>query len=209
MELLGLAHFTNSNYFKRLVDKGLLKRVDIPTLRRPVLMLTSTGLSLLEGMPEAALYHLDDRRIAASLARHSLAVQRAVIRRRSTWDSVVSERLMRERGKKIPDALLVGQAGETALEVELTYKTALKIYLGYADHARALRDKRYSRVEYVFADRAMCGYYQRLFDEKQWPVYRWNEKTRHYDKEKGSFPPDSLPGLRESVTFTVEELPHD
>ena len=209
MQLLGLEHFTNSAYFKRLVDKGLLKRVEVPTLRRPVLMLTSNGLSMLEGVPEAAQYHLDDRRIAASLARHSLAVQRAVLARRAAWTHVVPERLIRERGKKVPDALMVGPEGTTALEIELTYKTTMKVYLGLADHARALRDGRYQRVEYIFADAVMRAHYQRMFDEKKWPVYRWNEKTRHYDLDKEMFVPDRMTGLRDSVTFTVEELPHD
>lgn len=209
MDLLGLKHFTNSSYFKRLADRNLVKRVDVESLRRPVYMLTATGLAILEGVPEVAQYHLDDRRIAPSLARHTLAVQRAVLRRRSEWVSVIPERLIRQRGKKVPDAILRGVNFATALEVELTYKTRMKIYLGFVDHARALRDKKYERVVYVFKDKVMRDAYQRDFDERKWPVYRWNEKSRHYDLDKEMFMPDSFSGLRESISFVVEDLSND
>ncbi|WKB50500.1 hypothetical protein [Eleftheria terrae] len=209
MQLLGLKHFTNVTYFSRLVSKGLLKRIEIPTLRRPVYMLTPAGLSTLEGVPEAAYYHVDERRIAASLARHSLAVQRAVLNRRSSWDRVVPERLLKERGKKIPDAVLMSGEAKTALEVELTYKTRTKIYLAFTDHARAIRDGAYAKVEYVFVDPVMRDSYRSAFEEELWPVYRWNEKTRRYDRDREMFRPDSLKGLKEAVTFTVEDLPHD
>ena len=209
MQLLGLNHPSNRVYFQRLIAKEFIKRVDLPTLRRPVLMLTASGLSLLEGVPETAEYNVDERRITASLARHGLAVQRAVLNRRGDWNTVIPQRLMRQRGRKVPDAMLEKDGLRTALEVELTYKTRLKIYVALADHARAIRDSRYERVEYVFTNPAMCQSYKGLFDEKRWPVYRWNERTRHYDKDEEMFLADSFAGLREAVTFTVEELPRD
>jgi hypothetical protein len=220
MTLLGLHHPANLAYFRKLVEKGLLKSVDISTVKRPVLMLSAAGLSMLENNPLTTQYNYDDRRIAASLTRHHLAVQVAVLKRRDQWESVIPERLIRAVGKKMPDSLLVKEDIRTALEIELNYKSKQQIYLGFIDHVRAIRDNKYARVEYIFTDKTMRDYYQRMFEEAEWPIYRWDVRTKRYKKEtyfdadKSDFLPqvfalESIPGIREMFVFTVEELRYE
>jgi hypothetical protein len=172
-------------------------------------MLNANSVSLLGSFPDAGTYSTDERRVSASLARHHLAVQRAVLNRQIQWDKVIPERLMKERGKKIPDAVLIKGDKKTALEVELTQKTRSKIFLAFTDHARAFRDGGYHAIEYVFDDAQMCKTYQTIFDEERWPVFRYSKEKKRYVEEKEMFSPSSLPGFKEAMKFTVERLMYD
>lgn len=209
MELLGLKHPNNSTYFKKLDDAGLLQRLTLPTLRNQVFLLSRNSLSLLTGYQYSGQYSTDPRRVSASLARHNLAVQRAIITRRHLWTEVIPERLLKERGKKVPDAILIKDGIKTALEIELTLKTKNKIYLAFTDHARAYRDGIYKHVVYVFDDVRMRDTYQAIFDEESWPVFRFNQAKKRYVEDTEKFNPKLLPGFRESVRFEVEKLLHD
>ncbi|RZI40350.1 hypothetical protein EGT07_23700 [Herbaspirillum sp. HC18] len=220
MQLLGLNHAANLAYFRKLVSKGLLKSVDVSTVRKPVLMLSAAGLSMLENNPLASRYNWDERRIAASLTRHHLAVQVAVLNRREKWDAATPERLIKEVGRKIPDAVIAKDGIKTALEIELNYKSKQQIYIGLIDHIKAIRDGKYSRVEYVFTDETMRNYYRSAFDESEWPIYRWDEKAKRYkqdtyfDAEKTGFLPQvldagSIPEIKETFDFVTEGLQYE
>jgi hypothetical protein len=209
MQLLGLNHRNNSAYFKRLTNQQLIVSVDLPTLKKPAFMLHRNSLALLGYFPHVAGYSFEPRRISASLSRHHIAVQRTVLNRMHNYDSVTPERLMRERGKKIPDALLIKGEIITALEVELSYKSKSKIFLAFTDHARAFRDKKYQFIEYVFVDATMRDYYFSIFNEERWPVFRLNSAKNKYVEDKEMFSPASLPGFKESMKFVVEDVLHD
>lgn len=209
MELLGLKHPNNSAYFKKLDDAELIQRLTLPTLRNQIFMLSRNSLSLLTGFEYAAQYSTDPRRVSASLARHNLSVQRAILSRRRLWDTVIPERLLKERGKKVPDAILILGNIRTALEIELTLKTKNKIYLAFTDHARAFRDGVYNKVIYVFNDERTRNTYQSVFDEEAWPVFRFNQAKKRYVEDAEKFNPKLLPGFKESVSFEVEKLLHD
>ena len=209
MELLGLKHPNNSAYFKKLDDSELLQRLTLPTLRNQIFMLSRNSLSLLTGFEYAGQYSTDPRRVSASLARHNLAVQRSILSRRALWDSVIPERLLKERGKKVPDAILIKDNIKTALEIELTLKTKNKIYLAFTDHARAYRDGLYNKVIYVFDNQRVRDTYQAVFDEEAWPVFRFSQAKKRYVEDAEKFNPKLLPGFKESVSFEVEKLLHD
>lgn len=210
MELLGLKHPANRAFFSKLAKKKLyLKQVDLTTLRRPVYMLTREGLSMLPPTPITARYNTDHRRISAANARHNLMVQRVALNRRHLLGDVMPERLINKTDKKIPDLMIRGQ-DTTVFEVELNYKSKPKIYIGLLDHFRSLRDGAYHKVEYVFLDAAMRDYYLALFNSTDWPVYKWDEKSRHYMLvPNAAFDPNNDAATRSAFSFTLESLPRD
>jgi len=206
MQLLGLKQGTNNKYFKRLVDDELLIKLDLPTLRKPVYLLHKNALSLLGSDPRVVNYSVDYRRISASLARHHIATQQAIVNRKHEYRKITPERFMKVKGVKVPDALLKSDEKILALETELSYKQTKRIYMAFADHARSFRDKKYSNIEYVFEDETMRDYYQKLFNEPHWPVYRYNKTKRKYELDDNKFSPSSLDGFVDAMKFTTEKL---
>ncbi len=203
---LGVDPNGQRHFFKKLLDQGLLRAIHIPTVRERIFLLNPLGRQLARELTEKAVdYATEPSKVNASLVRHNLSVQIAVLRRKNPENTFVFERHLDFTTKdKLPDALMIEGEMKTALEVELTHKKNARVFRGFFDHLKLIKMGHYQKVEYIFGTKTLCENYLEKFNRGKWPVY---EKRNYSLIDTGKvFMPDSVPGLRERFVFTAEEL---
>ena len=193
-------------FFKRLLDAGLLRKIDVPTVREKVFLMTRDGVGLACELTEKALdYNTEPSKVSVSTVRHNLCLQLAVLERLKPGTVHTFEKHLKFTDKdKLPDALLDNDGHVTALEVELSHKRTNRVYRAFYDHIRAMKDKHYYDVEYVFSSVSLRNNYKAKFDAKEWPVIeRKDGRLRQSEK---TFSPDSVAGLRDRFSFVVQNF---
>jgi hypothetical protein len=165
-----------SAFINRLVERRIVRHTNVPTYRSRLYLLTPHGRELARTLTSKAIrYSTEPSKVNPSTVVHNLSVQLAVLRRAANNDSIESERHLSITGlRKLPDALL---HQSLALEVELTHKSDARIYRGFFDYYRALRDGLFQNVEYVFPNATLCAYYRKRFCADTWPIFEYDRRT--------------------------------
>lgn len=204
--VLGVDSVGQWAFFKGMIDAGLLRKIDIPTVREKVFLLTRDGKEFAAGVTEKALkYATEPGRIPVSMVRHNLCVQLAVLERLTPGMKHTFEKHLDFTDRdKLPDAVLDDGQHKIALEIELSHKRNLRIYRAFYDHIAAMKHGHYQSVEYVFSSSSLRDNYQKKFAAVEWPVVeRKNGRLRQTDRV---FKPDEIEGLRERFLFSVQNF---
>lgn len=193
-------------FFKRLIDAGLLRKIEVPTVKEKLFLMTRDGRELACELTEKALdYVTEPSKVSVPIVRHNLCVQLAILERLKPGINHTFEKHLSFTDKdKLPDALLENDGRATALEIELSHKRTNRVYRAFFDHIRGMKDKHYFDVEYVFSSTSLRNNYKAKFDAIEWPVIeRKDGRLRQSDK---TFKPDSVAGLRERFSFVVQDF---
>ncbi len=201
-------------FFRALKRQGLVQEfVNVHTGPQRFLMLTKTGVEALDlvGRDTSKAMTHPHRLERHAHILHDLAVQAAVLTRLDRYDEVIWDHHIRipEQFEK-PDALLHSPRGYwVALEYERSRKARKRIYLSFRTHAKALLNRHYGGVYYLFDRKSDCSYYQTLFAAPDWPEYHHNRKTGKITSTHRDFKPDSVQNLRRVFRFLHEPYPHN
>ena len=199
-------------FFRALKQKGFVQEfVNVYTAPQRFLMLTKTGVGALDLAgrdTSSAKIHPHPLERSAHIL-HDLAVQAAVLTRLARYDEVIWDHHIQIPGQfEKPDALLHAPNGYwVALEYERTRKASQRIYLSLLTHTKALRNRHYSGVYYLFDRASDRSYYQTLFAAPDWPEYHHNRKTGKITSTHRDFKPDSVQNLRRVFRFLHEPYP--
>lgn len=209
LQRLNLATHSHHRYFATLEEKGILKRIESPSIRSNfIYMLTHIGAELAaEKLAIATHYQLNGHKINHNNLRHDLAIQKAVITRINDYDDFIPEKFLPSlniNDEKRPDGCFLKDKEKTMLEVELTAKTDHRIYRAFISHAKAIIKKHYNNVLYVFPNKSIKKYYLERFNEKTWPCYHQNDR-KNWVKEDEEFNSYNHINLRKSFLFIVDE----
>ena len=200
-------------FFRSLKRKGIVHEFfNVYTGRQRFFMLTRTGVGALDidgrDTSKAMTHSHCLERYAHIL--HDLAVQAAVLNRLRHYDEVIWDKHIQipEQFEK-PDALLRGPKGSwVALEYERSQKASKRIYISFRNHAKALLNRHYSGVYFLFDRESALSYYQTLFAAPEWPEYHHNRKTGKITSTLRDFNPDSVQNLRRAFRFLHEPYPN-
>jgi hypothetical protein len=209
LQRLSLATDSHHQYFKKLEEKGILKKIEAPSIRNNfVYMLTAIGIELAtERLNLVVNYQLDGHKINHNNLRHDLAIQKIMISKIDEYDYFVPERFLSEiniSNEKQPDGCFIKNNKKTVLEVELTAKTDRRIHKAFISHAKAVLRKDYENIIYVFSSTSTRNYYFDRFNEKIWKLYIYQNDKKSWIRDKENFTPDDYVGLRNSFAFVVE-----
>lgn len=201
-------------FFRSLKRQGLVHEFcTVYTGPQRFLMLTRTGVGALDLAgrdTSSAMFHPHRLERYAHIL-HDLAVQAAVLNRLDRYDEVIWDQHIQIPGQFAkPDALLHSPKGYwVALEYERSRKERKRIYLSFRTHAKALLNRHYGGVYYLFDRKSDCSYYQTLFAAPDWPEYHHNRKTGKITSTHRDFKPDSVQNLRRVFRFLHEPYPHN
>ena len=210
---IGSTPATAYPFFRSLKGQGFVHEfVNIYTGRQRFLMLARTGVGALDlaGRDTSSALTHPHRLERSAHILHDLAVQTAVLNRLDRYDEVIWDQHVRipEQFEK-PDALLRAPQGYwVALEYERSRKESKRIYLSLLTHAKALLNRHYGGVYYLFDRKSAGSYYQKLFAAPEWPEYTFNRKSAKITFTGSHFRPDSVKNLRTVFRFLHEPYPH-
>ena len=200
-------------FFRSLKRKGIIHEFfNVYTGRQRFFMLTRTGVGALDidGRDTSKAMTHSHRLERYAHILHDLGVQAAVLKRRHHYDEVIWDQHIQipEQFEK-PDALLRAPEGYwVALEYERSRKERKRIYISFRNHAKALINRHYSGVYFLFDQESHLSYYQTLFAAPEWPEYHHNRKTGKITSTLSDFDPDSVQNLRKAFRFLHEPYPH-
>ena len=166
---------TETTYLAQLEKKGLVKRVNAPSLLcGGVYMLTPEGVNAAATIRGEELpYSVHPASISHSLLKHNHAAQRIAIMIERGGNRVTPGRLLSaERGGKIPDALIHRHdTGETiALELELTGKWGDELEQTLNALLRAMAEGKWQRVLYASNSETLLKRYE---ERLKHPIDDW------------------------------------
>ena len=173
-EMLGIR---DSGYLAKLAKRGLVEKVFTPTLATgAIYVLTESGLwDALADLEDLIPYPHDALRLNHKLLRHSLCVQRTVVRLQGLQEAI-PERLLITHGKageKMPDALILTDKTTphwAALEIELTPKYERELDQTMLAHVLAMERGDYAFVIYMSQSEALLNRYKRHLEK---PIQCW------------------------------------
>lgn len=202
----------NANrFFNALISDGVIQVFkNVHTMNERYVMLTTAGLAYLE------VWGLDISRGVTKVAHlgryshimHDMAVQNAVLNRLNSYVEVIWDRHIDfADGSERPDALLKSQNNYwVALEYERWRKDKKRIFINYYHHVEALKKRHYRGVYFLFDKEADMKYYQSVFNEPEWPLYKRFNGTGRISPLNKSFRTDSIPNLRDCFVFLFEPI---
>lgn len=202
-----------ADFFRALVAANHVQSfTNVYTDHHRLLMLTRTGATLLHETAQRPIdnAHLHVKRMHRyAHILHDLAVQRAVLKRLDDYDAVIWDQHIQipEQHEK-PDLLMRSPKGFwMAFEYERSRKENKRIYISLLNHARAIINRHYSGVFYLFERQSDLVHYKTLYDADEWPEYHYNRKTGTITSPLRAFKPDSVKNLRKCFFFSHEPYP--
>ena len=170
----------------QLIADNLIGILPFALSREAVLMLTPKGKRIAMSLkPELTYAVTHPSKISMSLVPHTLMVQKGIITYHDKSADFVAERQLGFATlRKRPDALIYFDGQLTALEMELTPKYKLRVYCILRHHIAMLMDNHYQHVLYCFDDATTLDFYQRLFNDPEWPVVIYHRQHRRYRTKK-------------------------
>lgn len=202
----------NSNrFFNSLLNDGLIQSFkNVHTKNERYVMLTAAGVSYLEAWGRDTSHATTRIQTLGKYTQiiHDVAVQQAVLARIDDSEEVIWDRHIFLNGHDDrPDALLKNKKGYwVALEYERWRKDSKRIYMTFFSHAKALTEKHYSGVFYLFDSIRDRDYYKKLFDQESWPRYRRDKKSSRITQISATFEPDEIKNLRKCFIFSHEPV---
>jgi hypothetical protein len=206
---------TNANrFFNGLIRDGVIQSFkNVHTKNQRYVMITSAGVSYLEALGRDTCYAVVR---VANLGRysqiiHDLSVQAVVLPRLSSykevvWDRHISFGTQQDR----PDAILRAEKNGSdfwsAIEFERWRKDKKRIYISLINHSKNFDNKYYAGVYYIFQSKADCIYYEKVFNEKEWPQYERMPKSGQIKNLGSKFVPGNVINLRKRFAFRYEPL---
>lgn len=208
---IGQSSVNANRFFNGLLKDGLIQAFkNVHTKNERYVMLTMAGISYLEVLGRdvskgtTRVQHLG----RYSHIVHDMAVQGAVLSRLDQYEEVVWDRhISLPDSQDKPDAIMRSQKGYwVALEYERWRKDTKRIYITFINHVRALREKHYSGVFFVFDSEADMKHYQKLFSAVEWPVYKRQSKSGRIITTDTVLRPDEVTNLRKCFVFLHEPV---
>jgi len=137
---------------------------------------------------------------------HDLAVQQAVVKRLHHYTDVIwAQQIQIPDHFEKPDALLRTPKGYwVAIDYERYRKDQKRVYLSFFNHTRALINRHYSGVYYLFDREDVLAFYQALFTKSEWREYHDNRQTGKITATGKIFKPDSIKNLPNCFAFIHE-----
>lgn len=199
-----------SRFIKLLIDEGLIRTfTNVHTSNCRYVMLTAEGVSYLESLGrDVSRANTRVQQLGHySKILHDIGIQEAVLERLEGYDEVIWDKNIQLDGFKLnehPDALMHSTRGFwVALEYERWRKEQRRIYISFMNHVRALTEKKYNGVYFIFNKEVDRDYYQKLFDQAEWPRFKREESGR-IKSLSTTFKPDEVQNLRRCFVFTLE-----
>lgn len=209
--LLGTETKLARAFFKTLIDQEYLTvftNVNVPANIRFV-ALTQQGVNFLiaHGLlnEEAKAYNYTRFKKIVQIFHH-LEVQKYLIANLDryieiTWDYNIT--VNQEELK--PDAILqLSQGAKVALEYEKWVKSKARVFHNFYKHFENISKGYYAGVIYVFDNEADKQTYKNLFDQGEWPRYRFQTKDSKPVQLSTTFKPSTVEGLANAFKFTVK-----
>lgn len=200
-----------SRFFKSLVDDGVIQVFqNVHTKNERYIMLTGAGLSYLEAegrdVSRAVIRAQQLGRYAQVM--HDIAVQRAAMRRLSSYVEIIWDKnIVLEGVMDRPDLMLKNEKGYwVALEYERWRKDQKRVCLTFVNHARSLEARSYMGVYYLFDKEVDLENYKKIFSMKEWPLYARDKRSGRVKAIEGSYKPDSVKNLRNCFAFLHEPV---
>jgi hypothetical protein len=201
----------NSNrFFNTMIANGLIQKFkNVHTRNDNYVMLTTIGMSYLEGMGRDI--SVGTTRIANlgkySQIIHDIAVQEAALKRLHQFEEVIWDRnIQLEETFDKPDLMFKSSTAKVALEYERWRKDTKRIFISFYNHATALTNKQYNGVYYVFDKEVDYLFYQKLFNQNEWPRYKRQKKTGKINALGSTYEPDKVTNLRKCFVFLHEPI---
>jgi len=198
-------------FFNSLVKDGvIMKFKNVHTRNNTYLMLTTTGVSYLEGegvCVKNAVTRVSNLGKYSNII-HDMAVQEAALKRIKNYKEIIWDRNIELEGsEEKPDLLLKKDNGTVvALEYERWRKDRKRIFRTFFVHAKRLMNKEYRGVYYVFDKKIDMAYYEKMFNERVWNMYKREKKTGRIQPLNESFEPDKIENLRKCFIFIHEPI---
>lgn len=203
----------NSNrFFNRLEAVGFVKFFsNVHTSGKRFIMLTTSGASFLEGhgrdisRANTRVHNLGKY----SQVVHDISVQKLVLLHIQEYEEVVWDRhIEMPEGLDRPDFILrpVGRDYWVAFEFERWRKERKRIYYSLNNHASALRSGVYRGVYFVFQEPTDRVYYEKCYEEAEWPQFERVKTTGRLRPLSKVLKPDGIKNLRKCFVFTEQAL---
>lgn len=208
---IGSNSVNSHRFFNSLLVDGVIQSFkNVHTKNSYYVMLASAGLSYLEvigrdiSKATTRVQHLG----RYSHIVHDMAVQYAVLNRLNQFEEVIWDRHIEfPEHQDRPDAIMRSPKGYwVALEYERWRKDTKRIYISFQNHAKALSEKYYAGVFYLFDMEADFKFYQTLFEAEEWPRYKRESKTGKIKELNIGFKPDEIKNLRRCFVFAFEPI---
>lgn len=104
-----------------------------------------------------------------------------------------------------PDAiLLLTQGAKVALEYEKWVKSKARVFHNFYKHYENISKGYYAGVIYLFETEADMQTYKNLFDQNEWPRYRFQTKDSKPVQLSTTFKPSSVDGLANAFKFSLK-----
>ena len=209
----------NTNrFFNKLVNDGLIRCFkNVHTKNEKYLMLTSVGVSYLEGEGRDIKGAITTIKSLGKTAQimHDLSIQNAVLKicfenKESEYDEIIWDRNIKTpstiENSNRPDAMILSKKGYwVAIEMERWRKENARIFYTFNAHFKALNERFYSGVIYFFTENVDKEHYEKLFNSKEWPLYKKSEKTGKLTKLTSTLTPSSIKNLTQCYKFISEK----
>ncbi len=213
-ERIGQSRINASRFFSSLISTGVISAfTNIHTGKTRYAHLTSEGLYYLKSIDRNVDHAVIREKSLGNYSQimHDLMVQKIILKRLANYDEVISDRNISFGDySNRPDALFKSESkGNTiwsAIEFERWRKEKKRIYIAFMNHVAHIKQRRYAGVIYFFQNDLDCSYYQGLFDESSWPLYKRKSGSGKITTLNGSFFPDELVHLRKRFVFIVETI---
>ena len=192
-KMLGTSYNGQNEFFKRLIDDGLVERRYVTGTSKQLFTLTSAGVNLYKIIePNLSIKRVP--KISLPTLIHSMTIQEFVISNNAA-ESVVGEyELYKQDWLRRPDAVITNTKGtKIAIEVELTKKSSARVIYNFCNHFEDFKKGFFDRVLYLFPDDGIQKFYQDIYSDTSWPHVVYDEKKRSYKKISGSqFDPNEI-----------------
>lgn len=197
-----------------MVSNGLIRKLSpspIPFLN--LYMLTPLGVEqgIFLGLDNFDNYDCNPTHLPQRRLMHDFVVQCAVLEllaeKKIGTDEVIPEWCFNEKfgdADKRPDAIVNSLGNQFSIEMELTQKSSDRIFMAFVASLRAMNDGLFNGVHYYFIHQKLFDLYVAKYQEAEWPVYKFNEKSRNRTVNTGSIiKPDSFPELVNQFSFHI------
>ena len=183
--------------------------VNIFTGSKRLVMLTQTGATYLEqkeGRDVSKAVTKSYRLNRYSHILHDLAIQKAAVKRTNGYTELIPDHQINlPEPFHRPDLLMRNSKDFwIAFEYERTRKEIKRIYIAFYNHVRAIINKHYHAVYFLFDREHDRDFYHELSLATEWPRYRFNRSSGKITTRDEPFIPDEYTNLRKCYLFIYE-----
>lgn len=199
-----------SRFFKQLeAQKVIVPFANFNTAQRDLIRLGPYGATIFEGKDHDTTKHFlrNSRFEQHQNVVHDLLVQAACISACNGLPGIVemiSGYNIIEPGK-VADAYLIDEnQAVIAIEVERSNKAKSKIFFSYQRYKKMIDDGKIAVVAFYHTSEAARAYYEKLFREREWPIYELRGKEKNLELlQRGTLQVSASDPIRDRFKFVL------